>query len=623
MTIIDFRNLHRETEFSILRTATTCIHFPVPLRPMSPELRRESITIMFADVVEFVRLIDGDELNMVQRARALFKLVAEQMVPPSVGTVLETRGDGLLIRFANAQAAARCAFKIHEAAAQESAGHPDQCEIQLRIGIHSAEVFTDEQGIYGSGVNLAARIASLAAPGETMASGDTRDAIVAGLDAEIEDMGDCFLKHVAHPVRAFRMRPIGSIRIIASEDATAETRTHTRPCLAVVPFQCSGNTPESGALGDLIAQSVIHAASRSSNFNVIAWLSSKVFANRNLSASEIGKALDADWILTGSCFLSGKKLLVQAELIRVSTNLTELSERIVDDVDDLLQAESAIAGRLASVTGLHLANVEAARVARHALPNLESHSLLVGAVGLMHRNGPAEFIRSKEALEHLMERHPRMHGLRPWLAKWYVMRTTRGLSNDPKESAQRALEQTARALDARPDDTFALAVQGFVHFHLMRDIDAAARDLESAVSIDPNDALASIFSSAVMSAKGQKDQAWARAEHAMQLSPFDPLRAYMRMIAASCALTSEKYQQAALLARDSVRESASHAASWRTLIIALVGNDEIEAARDACKNLMLLEPSLTISAYQARLSLPAEQARKAVDALRRAGVPLQ
>ncbi len=589
---------------------------------MSSELRRESITIMFADVVEFVRLIEADEHNMVLRALALFKHVASEVVVPLEGTILETRGDGLLIRVVSAAAAAQCAFRLHEAAARESAAHPGEAVIQLRIGIHSAEVFTDDQGVYGSGVNLAARIASLAGPGETVASGEARDGVVAGLDAEIEDMGDCFLKHVAHPIRMFRLQPVGSIRIVAnSDDPAPETRT--RPCLAVIPFACAGNAPESGAIGDLIAQSVIHAASRSSNFNVIAWLSSKVFANRSLSARSIGAALEADWILTGSCFLSGKKLLVQAELIRVSTNLTELSERIVEDVDDLLQTESAIAGRLATVTGLHLANVEAARVARHPLPTLESHSLLVGAVGLMHRSGPAEFLRSKDALEHLMERHPRMHALRPWLAKWYVMRTTRGLQNDPKESALRALEQTARALDARPDDTFALAVQGFVHFHLMRDVDTAARDLNAAVLIDPNDALASIFSSAVMSAKGKKDEAWARAEHAMQLSPFDPLRAYMRMIAASCALSSEKYQQAAQLARDSVRESASHAASWRTLIIALVGNGEIDAARDACKNLMLLEPSLTISTYQARLSLPAEQARKAVDALRRAGVPLQ
>ena len=375
-------------------------------------------------------------------------------------------------------------------------------------------------------------------------------------------------------------------------------------------------------MGDLLAQSVIHASSRGTNVNVIAWLSSKPFADRDLSATEIGHALKADWLLTGSVYLNGDRLLVQAELIRVSTNTTELAERIVDDVADLLQEKSEIAGRLASAAINHLTKAEASRVARHPLPTIESHALLVGAIGLMHRSGPADFLRSKDAFEHLMERHPRNHAPRPWLAKWYVMRSTRGLSTDREGLAARAIEQTSRALDAQPGDAFSLAVQGFVHFHLKRDVETAVLQLESAVKLDPNDALASIFSSAALSAKGLQDQAWMRAERAMTLSPFDPLRAYMRMIAASCALSAEHYTQAARLLNESIRESASHAASWRTLIIALVGAGQIDEAREACSSLMLLEPDLTIKSYKARISLPNEQARRAIEALTVAGVPL-
>lgn len=589
---------------------------------MSSELKPIHATVLFADVVEYVRLAELDELGTIRRVKAFIEHLASTEIPRHGGQLLEVRGDGVLMCFERPEAAVQCAFAIHQAAVDEGVAAQSPQPLQMRAGFHCGQVWTDGHAVYGAAVNLAARIASLAGPSETVITDSVRDRIVVGLDADIHDLGDCFLKHVAVPVRAYRIsepQPKAGLRLVSPAPAPAERLGRAK--IGVIPFSHDAEVADPLAIGDLIAQGVIHAVSRIATLDVVAWLTSRSFGGRPLSVTELGAALGADWLVCGTFRIDGEHLLVQAELIRVSSGLVELSERAANRCDDLLQPQSAIAVQFAAAFSRHIAGIEARRVALHHLPTLHSHSLLIGAIGLMHRSHAGEFARSREALEHLIERHPRMHAVRPWLAKWYVMRNTRGLSDDPTGDAQRAIDHTSRALDAAPDDTFSMAVQGFVEFHIRRNVDSAARLLSSACAANPNDALAATFNAAVLAAAGHTQAACAHAERAHTLSPYDPLRAYMLLISASCALYADDFVRSAALAQASIRESANHAAAWRTLIVALVGCGRVEDARHAGAQLMSLEPALTLSRYQARVALPARLARMAVDALRLAGVP--
>ncbi len=588
---------------------------------MSGNLRQIKSTVMFADVVEYVRLAEIDELDTIRRVKNFIAHLASDVISSHGGKVLEVRGDGVLMCFDEPASAVACAFAIHRAAVDEGAAAPSQQWLQMRAGVHSAQVWTDQHTVYGIAVNLASRIAGLAGPGETVVTESVRDQIVVGLDADVHHLGECFLKHVASPVNAYRLCAPQPHAVLSVASRTLSAERLGRAKVGVIPFNPNAGGADPLAMGDLIAQSVIHAMSRTPMLDVVAWLTSKGFRGRKLSVKQIGAALDADWLVCGTFRMDGARLLVQGELIRVSSGAVELSERAVDRSEDMLQPQSAIAAQFAASFSRHITSIEARRVVLHRLPTLHSHSLLIGAIGLMHRCSPLEFSRSHEALEHLIERHPRMHAVRPWLAKWYVMRNTRGLSDDPKGDAKRAIDHTSRALDSVPDDTFSLAVQGFVEFHIRRDVGLASRLLTKACEANPNDALAATFNAAVLAAAGDTQGACAQAERAHALSPYDPLRAYMLLITASCALSAADFPRAATLARASIQESATHAAAWRTLIVALVSCDRIEEARQACAQLMSLEPTLTLRRYQARLALTQQQASMAVEALRIAGVP--
>ena len=584
-------------------------------------LRQIASTVMFADVVEYVRLAEIDELGTIRRVKGFIETLADQLIPGARGHVLEVRGDGVLMKFDGPLDAVQCAFAIHHAAHRESAQAQGAQPLQMRVGIHCADVWTDGHTVYGTAVNLAARIASLAGPGEIVITDAVRDRILVGLDADIHDLGSCFLKHVATPVRAYRLTEAQPNRLFGLMSRQAAVELLGRARVGVLPFLPDAGGEDPMAVGDLIAQNLIHSVSRIATLDVVAWLTSKGFRGRALSVADMGAALGADWLVCGTFRMDGDRLLVQAELIRVASGLAELFERASDRTDDLLQPQSALAARLAASFSRHIAGIEARRVALHHLPTLHSHSLLIGAIGLMHRSAPGQFARSRDALEHLIERHPRMHAVRPWLAKWYVMRNTRGLSDDPQGDAQRAIDHTSRALDASPDDTFSMAVQGFVEFHIRRRVDLAAQLLGTACRDNPNDALAATFHAAVLAASGDVNGARDQADRAIALSPYDPLRAYMLLISATCALYADDFARGTLLAQASIRESATHAAAWRTLVVGLTGCGRPEEARAACAHLLTLEPGLTLRGYQARLAVPERMARTAIEALRAAGVP--
>ena len=379
--------------------------------------------------------------------------------------------------------------------------------------------------------------------------------------------------------------------------------------------------PEQSNVGELVSEVVIHSLSRVSEFSVASWLSCRALRERDLTVSEIGKVLGVEWVLSGTCSLQGDQVLINAELARSSSGEIVHSERLRENAADLLQSESAIGATLASIVADKVMASEAKRVIRHALPSLAGHTLFLGAVGLMHRSTAAEFERSRDALEHLAERHPRLHFTRPWLAQWYVLRTTRGLTSDSENDARRALDHTARALDVVPEDSFSVAMEGFIYCHLKRDVERAQSQLETAVKINPNEALAWLFQGTTLALSCRYEDAWISTQRALQLSPLDPQRYYYLSLAASAAYFAGHLADAETLASQSLQLNAIHPMSLRTLTLALVDLDHIDRARECAKRLRVLEPQLTIRSYLSRQMHAAPVRSHCAQNLRIAGIP--
>ena len=575
--------------------------------------------ILVTDVVESVRLMEQNEDETIRRWRGLVDRITRGILGTLGGRLVKSTGDGLIAEFEHAGDSLAAAFAMHALAHQANTGRAAPEQILLRVGCHVANVVADRNDIFGHGVNLTARLCALAGPGEIVVSADFRDRITASLDADIEDLGDCYLRHVAQPVRAYRVAPPGAtprprVSLAHGQDLRAS--------IAVIPFRVRDGGGRHAVLGEVLADEVIAALSRSPELHVISRLSTTPFRDRGVSASEISLHLGTAYVLSGAYFVNSGKLHLAAELTAATDNAVVWADSLSAASKSLLDPHNELVQRLVAETSRAIISNELARVRTRPLPTLETYALLMAGIALMHRLSLVDFDRAHTLLQTVVERAPREPVPRAWLAKWHVLRVQQGWTDNAQEDAQRALDCTNRALDADPGCSLAHAISGFVHTNLLKRFDIATECYEHALQANPNDSLAWLLKGTLHAFKGESALAIEGTEQALQLSPLDPLRYFYDSLAATAAMSAGMYERAIDLAQRSLRANRTHTSTLRALAIAQVRSGRVDDGRATVAQLRKLEPDLTASIYLKRNPSGAFATGKVwADALVRAGLP--
>lgn len=582
-------------------------------------LSRTARAVLVVDLVESVRLIEENEEDAIRRWRRLVELVESDVLPASSGRFVKSLGDGMMLEFAHGQPAVQAAFAIQRACQDLNAGVAPQRHMLLRIGIHAGQLIADEHDVYGRSVNLAARLMTLAGPGEIVISAEVRDQITPILDADVEDLGECYLKHVQQPVRAYRVGPPGAQPVIAPGGAATP---ELRPTIAVVPFAARTSEPEHQVLGEVLADEIISALSQHADLNVISRLSTTLFRDRNAPPEEVAAHLGANYMLSGAYRVSGDQLIVVTELVECKSGRVLWGHSLKGSVRGILTGEDGIVDQIVAQCGNAVMAREVSRALSQPLPTVESYTLLMGAIAAMHRLSLREFNRAREMLETLTERARRQPVPHAWLAKWHVLRVQQGWAEDPAREAQLALDCTRRALEADPEHPLALTIDGMVHTNLVKRHDIAGERYEQALRANPNESLAWLLKGTLHAFRGEGKPAVQGTERALRLSPLDPLRYFYDSLAATAAMSAGHYERAIKLAQRSLRNNRTHTSTLRALAIAQVGLGRLDDARATVAELMRLEPSLTVTKYLARNpSAGYETGSVWAEALRQAGVP--
>src|SRR5262245_22941614 len=167
--------------------------------------QRRLAAILAADVVGYSRLMEVDEAGTLAALKARRRDVLEPLVGKHQGRVFKVTGDGVLIEFASAVNAVQCAVELQQGMATANEGQPEDRQILLRIGVNLGDVIVEGGDRYGDGVNIAARLESIAEPGGVLISGTTYDHAKNRIDATFEDVGAQSLKNIADPVRVYRV----------------------------------------------------------------------------------------------------------------------------------------------------------------------------------------------------------------------------------------------------------------------------------------------------------------------------------------------------------------------------------------------------------------------------------
>ena len=588
------------------------------------DLPRRQKVVLVMDLVESVRLMAANETAVVQRWHGFVQHARGHVLPRHHGRHVKSLGDGLLAEFDSASEAVGAAHELHHFFDDTNAALPPEQRFHLRAGLNAAQIYIDSVDVYGAGVNLAARVASLAGPGETIVTSQVRDDLTDGLDGELRDMGECYLKHVPEPVRVWRVGDASAQPLLTPASEQPGTLL---PGIAVIPFAARSNTPEHFAVGELVADAVISLLGRSPHLRVISRLSCSAFRQRDAALGEVSQRLGAQFVLSGSYVVFGSagggKLLITAELCDARSGRLVWTERFNAEVGDLLQAESECAHRIALAASSAILNAETDKARLQPVATLSAYSLQLSAINLMHRSPVAEFEKGRELLLALAERQPRASEVRAWLAKWHVLRVIRGISANPADDARHAMDACRQALDLAPENPLALAVRGYALSQVMGDQEGAQRDIDRALELAPNQVHAWAYLSVWNCHADRSDDAVACALKARILSPLDPHAYFLETVLANAYAVDRRYPEATESAVRALRLDREHPPTLRALLLSQFESEDLAGARTTLKQLLRITPGLTLNAYRAMGNPHSAMRRRVISALEALGLPNQ
>ena len=258
------------------------------------------------------------------------------------------------------------------------------------------------------------------------------------------------------------------------------------PLVAVVPFVDHDFRQGEISLGDVITEEVIQGLAHSTDLRIVSRLTTSAFKGRSLSAAEIGRYLNANYVLAGTFKFSECKLIVNCELAETRTGHIVWTYRYHTKRSNVCCGKFDFIPLIVSAISSVIVVRELRRARAQALPNLESYTLLLAAVALMHRLSLRDFNQAQQLLQALVDRAPREAIPLAWLAKWHVLRVQQGWSADPRREAAEALACTNRALDSDPDCSLALSIDGFVQTNLYKRLDRGLEQYDLAIQINPS-----------------------------------------------------------------------------------------------------------------------------------------
>lgn len=373
-------------------------------------------------------------------------------------------------------------------------------------------------------------------------------------------------------------------------------RENVAPVVAVLPLLAGRGGAEETHFGDMVAMEIARCLSRSRLVTVISHLSSRQFSGPQLDMAALKSGLNADYALHGSVCTDDDTYRLDIDFIEIDTGRILWSRPFTGSLAEVLNGDAAVIFDVGRQCGLAVLNASIELAYSRPLPQVASHALFMTAIMGMHQHRLSNFARSREQLEELAKRFPGHSSLFAWIAKWYLLAISQGLSVDAAKDSQIASDYCARALDVNPNCAFSLTVDGMVESG-KDDTSISNERFGLATEIDPNQALGWLMFSRMNSFLGNGEMAVAQAQKAQKLSPLDPHRYFYDIMASFAHFVNGDLSEAKRLADQSIKANPRHTSSYRVKVFIeqSAGND-IEA-REAMKTLRRLEPSLTVDSY--------------------------
>jgi adenylate cyclase len=545
-------------------------------------VERRLAAILAADIAGYSRLMGDDEEGTLAALKACRRELMDPKIAEYRGRIVKTTGDGALVEFASAVDAARCAIEIQRAMASRNAAIPEDRRVEFRIGINVGDIILDEGDIYGDGVNIAARVESLASPGAICLSEDAYKQIKGKVELDVSDMGEQQLKNIAQPVRVFGVRLDGA-------SARPTLALPDKPSIAVLAFQNMSGDPEQEYFVDGMVEDIITALSRMRWLFVIARNSSFVYKGRAVDLKQVGRELGVRYVLEGSVRRGGERVRVSAQLIDAEAGTHVWAERYDRNFTDVFAVQDEITTAVALAIGPAVVDAEQQRARRKTPDNLGAWDSYMRGLWHLARLDTAENDQARRLFERAVELDPNLSQAYQGLAYSYLDEIRVFGTRSWAETRIIAEPLARRAVALDPNDASAHAVLGWV-LETVGDHEAALDRAKRALELNANCADAYRLKGLSLVFSGRHHDGCQTLLTHLRLNPRDPAnwRAF-RAIAMARYLLGD-YAGAVEADRRAMQENLNQRISHRWLVAALGQLGRITEAQNVVSDLLSTVP---------------------------------
>jgi adenylate cyclase len=585
-------------------------------------VERRLAAVLAADVAGYSRLMGRDEERTLAALKSLRKSLIDPAIAGHRGRLVKTTGDGLLVEFPSVVDAARCAIEVQGGVARQNADVSPDDRIEFRIGVHVGDIIVDDNDIFGDGVNIAARLESIAEPGGVCMSEDAYRQIRGKVEIALDDMGPQTLKNIAEPIRVWQTQTGKPAAPAANSAPGAPLALPDKPSIAALPFQNMSGDAEQEYFADGMVEDIITGLSRSRSLFVIARNSSFTYKGKAVDIKQVGRELGVRYVLEGSVRKAGNKVRITGQLIEAATGTHLWADRFDGVLDDIFDLQDRVT---MSVIGAILPQVERAEIERAQRKPTES----LHAYDFYLRALASSYGFTREANLEVIELTQRANAIDPDFALSYALaaysyatRKAFGWSADLAVEIAEVRRLSAKAIELGKDDARVLMWAGFPLAYVAGEVERAASLVNQAVELDPNLGAARLWMGWLNVYLGDHDAAIEQSAIGLRLNPLDPRRYAFMTAMAYAHFFAGRHNEASRIAAMATRQQPNYLPGLRVMMACHAVTGRVDEARASCAVAMQIDPDQRISGERARGPFQRPQdLQKLRDAYRIAGMP--
>ena len=583
-------------------------------------MQRRLAAILSADVVGYSRLMGEDEAGTLDALKAHREACIDPAIEAHQGRIVKLMGDGALVEFASVVDAVQCAAAVQDGIAARNAEVPADNRIEFRIGVNLGDVIVEGDDIYGDGVNVAARLQELCAPGGVAVSAVVFDQVDGKLDLAFDDLGEKRAKNIAKPLRVYSARLDGTEP--AGADPSAEPLAlPDKPSIAVLPFTNLSGDPEQEYFADGMTEDVITALAKNRWFFVIDRNSSFTYKGQTPDTKQVARELGVRYILEGSVRKAGNRVRVAAQLVDATTGTHVWAEHYDREIEDIFALQDDMTRTIVGVVEPELRAVERERAVRKPPGSLDAWETYQRGLWNLWTFADEETAEAVRLFHRAREIDPTFAAAYAHEAYATYVRIILAYSEAPEEDLAAGLAAAKKATAL--DDKDAVGYFALGRVLMMGDHDASIAQLENAIRLNPSFSQAHHGLGFALALAGRLEEAVEASEMAIRLSPRDPLTWATTVVHSLESTLMHEREEALVWAERTMRLPRIKSYYPHAMLAAALANlGRIDEARAAIEKAIEWKPDLTLSFVEK--NMPTKQPgglAPYLDGLRKAGLP--